>query len=98
MLGDKVKATSLAELSGGGLSWNVELSKLAGGSYEDTMNAASTALAKKQEKASSGYTMEEVVKHTKKGDVWVVLHGRVLNVSNSQHPGSDSGVRHNPPS
>ena len=98
MLGDKVKATSLAELSGGGLSWNVEVSKLAGGSYEDTMNAASTAPAKKQEKASSGYTMEEVAKHTKKGDVWVVLHGRVLNVSNSQHPGSDSGVRHNPPS
>ena len=69
MLGDKVKATSLAELSGGGLTGNVEVSKLFGGSYEDTMNAASTAPAKKQEKASSGYTMEEVAKHTKKGDV-----------------------------
>ena len=52
MLGDKVKATSLAELSDGGLSGNVEVSKLAGGSYEDTMNAASTAQAKKQKKAS----------------------------------------------
>ena len=58
------------------------------------MNAASAAPAKKQEKASSGYTMEEVAKHTKKGDVWVVLHGRVLNVSNffSQHPGSELAI------
>ena len=58
------------------------------------MNAASAAPAKKQEKASSGYTMEEVAKHTKKGDVWVVLHGRVLYVSNffSQHPGSELAI------
>merc|ERR1712136_333859 len=58
------------------------------------MNAASAAPAKKQEKAFSGYTMEEVAKHTKKGDVWVVLHGRVLNVSNffSQHPGSELAI------
>ena len=92
VLGDRVK--SLAELSGGGLSGNGEVSKLAGGSYEHTMNAASAAPAKKQEKASSGYTMEEVAKHTKKGDVWVVLHGRVLNVSNffSQHPGSELAI------
>merc|ERR1719511_658329 len=53
------------------------------------MNAASTAPAK-----SAGYTMEEVAKHTKKGDVWVVLHGRVLNVSNflSQHPGGELAI------
>ena len=94
MLGDKVKATSLAELSEGGLSGNVEVSKLAGGSYEDTMNAASTAQAKKQKKASSGYTMEEVAKHTKKRDVWVVLYERVLNVPNflSQHPGGELAI------
>ena len=38
-----------------------------------------------------GYTMEEVAKHNKKGNVCVVLNGRVLNVSNflSQHPGGD---------
>merc|ERR1712107_416946 len=94
MLGDKVKATSLAELSGGGLSGNVEASKLAGGSYEETMNSSSEAAVKKQKKASSGFTMEEVAKHTKKGDVWVVLHGRVLNVSNflSQHPGGELAI------
>ena len=48
VLGDRVK--SLAELSGGGLSGNEEVSKLPGGSYEHTMNAASAAPAKKQEK------------------------------------------------
>ena len=43
ILGDRVKATSLADLLGGGLS-------------------------------------EKVAEHTKKGDVWVVFHGRVLRV------------------
>merc|ERR1711972_574578 len=38
ILGDDVKETSLAELSGGGLSGKVEGSKLSGGSYEDNMN------------------------------------------------------------
>merc|ERR1712127_665275 len=38
MLGDDMKDTSLAELSGGGLSGDVEGSKHAGGSYEDNMN------------------------------------------------------------
>jgi len=51
-----------AELSDEGLSGKVEVSKLAGESYDDMMNAASNAPAKKQKKASSGYTMEEVAK------------------------------------
>merc|ERR1719238_1199904 len=38
MLGADVKKTSLKDLSGGGLTGAVESSKLAGGSYEDTMN------------------------------------------------------------
>merc|ERR1712066_427783 len=38
ILGDDVKETSLADLSGGGLSGKVEGSKLSGGSYEDNMN------------------------------------------------------------
>ena len=94
MLGDKVKATWLAELSGGGLSGNVEVLKLVGGSYEDTMNSSSEAPVKTRKKASSGCTMDEVAKHTKKGDVSVVLHGRVLSVSNclSQHPGSELAI------
>ena len=62
MLGGKEKRTSLALLSGGGLSGSVEGSKLAGGSYEDTMHTSF--------KASSGLTMDEVAKQTKKGEVW----------------------------
>ena len=37
MLDDQVKPTLLAELSGGGLSEKVEVFKVAGGSYEDTI-------------------------------------------------------------
>merc|ERR1719203_1504960 len=70
MLGDGVKATSLIEVSGGGLSGAVESSKLSGGSYEDGMNkteggakAAAPAKAKKEKKEKSsgggggGYTL-----------------------------------------
>merc|ERR1712050_767801 len=41
-----------------------------------------------------GITMEEVAKHTSKGDCWVVLHGRVLDVTNflSQHPGGELAI------
>ena len=44
--------------------------------------------------SEGGYTMEEVAKHNKKGDVWVVLNGRVLNVSKfvSQHPGGELAI------
>ena len=61
--------------------------KLAGGSDEDTMNASSRVPAKKDKKASCGFTMDEV-------DVWVVLHGRVFNVPNflSQHLGGESAI------
>lgn len=37
MLGDDVKETSLAELSGGGLTGEVKSSKFSGGSYEDAL-------------------------------------------------------------
>merc|ERR1719188_1304598 len=41
-----------------------------------------------------GYSAEEVAKHTVKGDCWVILHGKVLNVSNflSQHPGGELAI------
>ena len=40
------------------------------------------------------HTVEEVAKHNKKGDVWVVLNGRILNVSNflSLHPGGKLAI------
>merc|ERR1712061_255766 len=41
-----------------------------------------------------GYTVEEVAKHTTKWDCWVILHGRVLNVTSflSQHPGGELAI------
>merc|ERR1719293_344964 len=63
LYGAGVKATSLATLSGGGLTGAVESSKFSGGSYEDNMNNAATGKAaktakpakeKKEKKASSG--------------------------------------------
>merc|ERR1712007_403517 len=41
-----------------------------------------------------GYTMDEVAKHTTKGDCWVVVAGDVLNVTNflSQHPGGELAI------
>merc|ERR1712003_379708 len=37
---------------------------------------------------------EEVAKHTTKSDCWVVVNGKVLNVSNflSQHPGGELAI------
>merc|ERR1719270_2087317 len=77
ILGDDVKATSLEELSGGGLSGKVEGSKLSGGSYEDGMNKTAApaaapaapasgkkaAPAKKKSGGGGGLTMAEVQKH-----------------------------------
>merc|ERR550532_3133745 len=42
----------------------------------------------------SGYTMEEVAKHTSKTDCWVVVAGQVLNVTNflSEHPGGELAI------
>merc|ERR1740116_29990 len=102
MLGSKVTPTSLAELSGGGLSGAVTASKFSGGSYEDNMNgapAAASSAPKKEKKAKKaggggGYTMAEVQKHVTKTDCWVVLHNRVLNVTSflSEHPGGELAI------
>merc|ERR1719352_1021003 len=58
--------------------------------------AAGAAPAQKKSKSGGGggYTLEEVAKHTVKGDCWVVVAGQVLNVSNflSQHPGGELAI------
>merc|ERR1740121_3017910 len=99
MLGADMKDTSLAELSGGGLTGAVESSKFSGGSYEDTMNktgaakpgaaAAAPAAGGGGGGGGGGYTLEEVAKHTTKSDCWVVVNGEVLDVTKflSEHPG-----------
>merc|ERR1712045_481866 len=42
----------------------------------------------------AAYTMDEVAKHTTKGDCWVVVAGQVLNVTSflSQHPGGELAI------
>merc|ERR1719313_2122662 len=96
LLGDMVKQVDLIKLTNGGLSGAVQASKLSGGSYEDNMNDSKTP-AKKEKKAKtggSGYSMDEVAKHTTKGDCWVVVAGQVLNVTNflSSHPGGELAI------
>merc|ERR550532_1194774 len=59
--------------------------------------AASTAGAPAAGKAApgmAGYSKEEVAKHTTKSDCWVILHDKVLNVTNflSQHPGGELAI------
>merc|ERR1712139_188151 len=53
MLGDDAKPISLDDLSGGGLSGNVEGSALAGGSYEDNMNKGTVAKKEKKKAKAS---------------------------------------------
>merc|ERR1712038_1113002 len=94
MLGAGVKATSLVTLSGGGLSGAVEGSKFSGGSYEDGMNKSAPAAAAADSGGSGGYSMDEVKKHTTKGDCWVVVSGQVLNVTKflGEHPGGELAI------
>merc|ERR1719453_188288 len=56
--------------------------------------AAPAKAAKKAGGGGGGYTLEEVAKHNKKGDCWVVVNGQVLNVTNflSQHPGGELAI------
>eukprot|EP00448_Togula_jolla_P024662 CAMPEP_0170591762 /NCGR_PEP_ID=MMETSP0224-20130122/12574_1 /TAXON_ID=285029 /ORGANISM="Togula jolla, Strain CCCM 725" /LENGTH=1051 /DNA_ID=CAMNT_0010915643 /DNA_START=49 /DNA_END=3204 /DNA_ORIENTATION=+ len=101
ILGKDVKETSLKELSGGGLTGDVQASKFSGGSYEDGMNkagggggGAAAATAASGGGGGGGYTMEEVAKHTTKQDCWVVVNGQVLDVTSflSEHPGGELAI------
>merc|ERR1712241_370108 len=99
ILGDDMKPVNLSDLSGGGLSDKVEPPK----SQEVTTTAKPAVTSetkkaapakKKKSGGGGGLTMAEVQKHVTKTDCWVVLHDRVLNVTNflSQHPGGELAI------
>merc|ERR1712070_684683 len=92
MLGDAFKPINLNDISGGGLSGEVKASKNAGGAYEDNMNP--NAAAAGGGGGGGGYTLEEVAKHNSKASCWVVLDGKVLDVTNflSEHPGGELAI------
>merc|ERR1712216_534618 len=100
MLGDDMKPVSLIELSGGGLTGSVEGSKMAGGSYEDNMNKGSGAAAggAGAPAAAAGggksFTKEDVATHNSKSSCWVILHDRVLDVTDflKDHPGGELAI------
>jgi hypothetical protein len=76
-----LQTTSAAVAKAGG-----RLSALAGqlGAGPALSSAASPAAPQEEQKASSGsntYTMEDVAKHNKKDDIWVVVDGQVLDVT-----------------
>merc|ERR1719191_2653717 len=69
----------------------------AGGATKAAGAPAAGAPAKKEKKAKKsggGFSLDEVAKHTTKGDCWVVVAGEVLNVTNflSQHPGGELAI------
>merc|ERR1719159_1663611 len=56
--------------------------------------AAKAEAGGKAAAGGGGFTMEEVAKHTTKGDCWVALNGMVLNVTNflKDHPGGELAI------
>merc|ERR1712137_1275665 len=70
----------------------VSLSQLTGKATANT--PAEKAPVNEAVKAADGYSMEEVEKHNKNTDCWVVLHGRVLNVTSflKEHPGGELAI------
>jgi len=101
MLGSNVQKTSLIELSGGGLTGDVQASKNAGGSYEDDMNkgkagggGAAAAGGAAAGGSGASFTKEEVATHNSKASCWVILNDRVLDVTEflGDHPGGELAI------
>ncbi|KAH6914229.1 fumarate reductase [Coprinopsis sp. MPI-PUGE-AT-0042] len=59
-----------------------------------TTSPAATAAAPAGKTTSGEYTVDEVAKHNKKDDVWVIIDGQVLDVTSflSDHPGGEKAI------
>uniref|UniRef100_A0A7S4WIP6 Cytochrome b5 heme-binding domain-containing protein n=1 Tax=Alexandrium monilatum TaxID=311494 RepID=A0A7S4WIP6_9DINO len=103
MLGDLTRQVSLKELSEGILpgegaeASGPPLAALAGtappqrsGQTASVGASASTSAVRQQR----SFTAAEVSRHKTRGDCWVILHGRVLDLSSflSQHPGGELAI------
>jgi len=103
----EVKPTSLFDLSGGGLTEEVKESKNAGGAAPAAGGAGGAAAAGGKDAAAAGgaapaggggggggITVEEVAKHNNKSSCWVILNGRVLDVTDflKDHPGGELAI------
>merc|ERR1719238_1758884 len=80
LIGDNASPVSLAELSGP--------------SQTVVANTPPKEASAAPKDDADGYTMEEVEKHNTSTDCWVVLHGRVLNVTKflKDHPGGELAI------
>jgi cytochrome b involved in lipid metabolism len=61
---------------------------------DDDGNEPDSKKQKTEQDASRPITMAEVAKHKTRGDCWIVLHGRVLDVTDflMDHPGGDKVI------
>ncbi|KAM6502184.1 fumarate reductase [Amanita muscaria] len=85
-----LQATSAAVQKAGG-----RLGALVGQVGSTSTPAAAQPTAAPAGKSVSGeYTLEDVAKHTKKDDVWVVVNGQVLDVTKflPDHPGGEKAI------
>jgi len=82
--------TSLAKISGGGITGGgTKKSALSGGSYEDEPASKPAAAAPVAASSGGGLTLAEVAKHNTEQDCWVAVNGEVLDVTSflPDHPG-----------
>lgn len=61
---------------------------------EEQPAAAAAAPEKKEKKELKNYTLDDVAKHNKENDCWVVVNGQVLDVTGfmARHPGGKKAI------